>query len=75
MGKVNFAVVEKWIGDTLNEQLPDDDVVIDYVGELLQAEDVPEHQDDPFTNAGLFGSRTGHEVLRDVVGLVDECTG
>lgn len=42
MGKVNFAVVEKWIGDTLNEQLPDDDVVIDYVGELLQAEDEPD---------------------------------
>lgn len=42
MGKVNFAVVEKWIGDTLNEQLPDDDVVIDYVSELLQAEDEPD---------------------------------
>lgn len=42
MEKVNFAVVEKWIGDTLNEQLPDDDVVIDYVSELLQAEDEPD---------------------------------
>lgn len=42
MAKVNFPVVEKWIGDTLNEQLPDDDVVIDYVSELLQAEDQPD---------------------------------
>ncbi|CUM46188.1 uncharacterized protein AC631_00003 [Debaryomyces fabryi] len=42
MAKVNFSVVEKWIGDTLNEQLPDDDVVIDYVSELLQAEDQPD---------------------------------
>lgn len=42
MAKVNFPVVEKWIVDTLNEQLPDDDVVIDYVSELLQAEDQPD---------------------------------
>lgn len=42
MEKVNFAVMEKWINDTLNEQLPDDDVVIDYVSELLQADDEPD---------------------------------
>lgn len=42
MSKVNLSVVEKWIGDTLNEQLLDDDVVIDYVCELLQAEDQPD---------------------------------
>lgn len=40
--KVSFPVIRKWIEETLGEQLPDDDVVIDYACELLQAEDLPD---------------------------------
>ncbi|ODV81668.1 PWI domain-containing protein, partial [Suhomyces tanzawaensis NRRL Y-17324] len=37
ISKVNLPVVKEWITDKINEQLPDDDIVIDYLYELLQA--------------------------------------
>ncbi|KAK6458837.1 PWI domain-containing protein [Scheffersomyces xylosifermentans] len=36
MEKVNFPIVKDWIYKKINEQLPDDEIVIDYIYELLQ---------------------------------------
>ncbi|KAK6463790.1 kinase-like domain-containing protein [Scheffersomyces coipomensis] len=37
IGKVNLEVIKEWISKTINEQLEDDDIVIDYIYELLQS--------------------------------------
>lgn len=42
IAKVNFPIMQQWIEDTLHQQLPDDDIVADYVCELLQARDNPD---------------------------------
>lgn len=42
IAKVNFPVFQQWIEDTLHQQLPDDDIVADYVCELLQSNDSPD---------------------------------
>lgn len=35
--KVNLDVIKEWINQVISEQLPDDDIVIDYIYELLVA--------------------------------------
>lgn len=42
INEVNFDIVKQWISNKINEQLPDDDIVIDYLCELLQAEENPD---------------------------------
>lgn len=41
MLKVNFDVIRRWIETIMNEQLPEDDIIIDYLCELLKADDHP----------------------------------
>ncbi|CUM68256.1 uncharacterized protein PRCAT00005977001 [Priceomyces carsonii] len=36
ISKVNTAVIKDWIGKKLDEQLPDDDIVVAYICELLE---------------------------------------
>lgn len=42
ISKVNLDVIKEWINQVISEQLPDDDIVIDYIGELLVADDHPD---------------------------------
>ncbi|KAK7684727.1 hypothetical protein QCA50_011968 [Cerrena zonata] len=40
--KVNFAIVKKWIYEQLNQILPDDDIVMDYLCEMLTQDENPD---------------------------------
>jgi hypothetical protein len=39
VSKVNFLVIRNWIATTINEIIPDDDIIVDYICELLTDED------------------------------------
>ena len=34
--KINMKVIREWVDDYLSQELPDDDIVADYVGEMLE---------------------------------------
>ena len=38
VSKVNFLVIRNWIATTINEIIPDDEIIIDYICELLTGE-------------------------------------
>lgn len=40
--KVSLPLIQEWIKEKINEQLPDDDVVFDYACELLEVEKKPD---------------------------------
>lgn len=43
--KINLPVIKRWIDESVDQQLPEDDVVADYIYELLIAEDSPNPKD------------------------------
>lgn len=40
--KVNLPIIKQWIEDTVHEQLPDDDIAVEFVYELLTGEKNPD---------------------------------
>ncbi|CAK7898594.1 hypothetical protein CAAN3_04S01882 [[Candida] anglica] len=42
MSKVNVQVIQRWISVEVDKALPDDDIVADYLGELLVANNEPD---------------------------------
>ncbi|ODV67069.1 PWI domain-containing protein, partial [Hyphopichia burtonii NRRL Y-1933] len=42
ISQVNFAIVKKWIFVQLNQILPDDDIVMDYLCEMLTQDENPD---------------------------------
>lgn len=42
ISKVNRSIIEEWIGQTMQEQLPDDDVAVEFVCELLFGQEQPD---------------------------------
>lgn len=40
--KVNLDVVKIWLEETINEYLPDDDIVVEFIYELLKQDDKPD---------------------------------
>lgn len=42
---VNFKVIKNWISETINKIIPDDDIIVDYIEELLYDGDYPSIKD------------------------------
>lgn len=42
ISKVNLPIIKTWMETTIQEQLPDDDIVVEFIYEMLQAEDQPD---------------------------------
>lgn len=40
--KVNLPIIKTWMETTIQEELPDDDIVVEFIFEMLQAEDQPD---------------------------------
>lgn len=42
ISKVNLPVIKTWMEQTIHEQLPDDDIVVEFIYEMLQSEEKPD---------------------------------
>lgn len=57
MSKVNSQIAKNWIEEKLKEQLPDDDIVVDYLWELLIVDDSPDIESIYFQMVDFLGEK------------------